>query len=51
MTTIPSEWPAVDRSRSSIAPAPAGTYTAEVWATDGKVTQTDRVTIKLSEAC
>ncbi|CAL9628121.1 DUF5980 family protein [Streptomyces sp. enrichment culture] len=35
----------------SIAPAPAGTYTAEFWATDGKVTQTDPVTIKVSEEC
>ncbi|MBZ6304988.1 DUF5980 family protein [Streptomyces olivaceus] len=35
----------------SIAPAPAGTYTAEFWADDGTVTQTDVVTIKVSEEC
>ncbi|MBU6534616.1 DUF5980 family protein [Streptomyces sp. NPDC057245] len=35
----------------SIAPAPPGTYSAEVYATDGKVTDTAPVTIKISADC
>jgi hypothetical protein len=35
----------------SIAPTPVGVYHAEVWASDGKVTQTDSVTINVRERC
>ncbi len=34
-----------------IAPAPAGEYTAEVWASDGKETQTDSLLLVLREGC
>jgi hypothetical protein len=35
----------------SIAPTPVGVYHAEVWVSDGKVTQTDPVTINVRERC
>ncbi|MBQ0826605.1 DUF5980 family protein [Streptomyces tagetis] len=35
----------------SIAPAPAGEYTAEIWATDGTVTQTDSLLIVFRAGC
>ncbi|MFA3876048.1 DUF5980 family protein [Streptomyces sp. MMCC 100] len=35
----------------SIAPAPVGEYTAEIWATDGKETQTDPLLIVVRDRC
>ncbi len=35
----------------SIAPAPAGEYVAEIWATDGKQTQTDPLLIVFRDGC
>jgi Family of unknown function (DUF5980) len=35
----------------SIAPAPAGEYTAEVWATDGEHTETDPLLIIFRDGC
>ncbi|MDT0270043.1 DUF5980 family protein [Streptomyces sp. DSM 44915] len=35
----------------SIAPAPAGEYVAEIWATDGTRTQTDTLLITLRNGC
>ncbi|MET8138777.1 DUF5980 family protein [Sphaerisporangium sp. NPDC005288] len=35
----------------TVAPAPVGTYTAEVWASDGTVTQAVPATINVRESC
>jgi hypothetical protein len=35
----------------SIAPAPVGVYTPEVWASDGTTTQAVPVTVKVQERC
>ncbi len=35
----------------SIAPAPVGEYTAEIWATDGKHTETDPLLIVVRDRC
>ncbi|MET8155012.1 DUF5980 family protein [Sphaerisporangium sp. NPDC005289] len=35
----------------TVAPAPVGTYVAEVWASDGTVTQTAPATINVRESC
>lgn len=35
----------------SVAPAPVGVYTPEVWASDGKTTKAAPVTIRVQERC